>query len=127
MNWVRSRTRSCAWLALFALAMQMAVSFGHLHRDDLGLPPLARAAQFGVAAAAVHVAAGSDEQDRYPAADDYCPICATVALVAAAVPSAPPALVAPPPVSGVRLSPMAAQRPLSKTAHLFQARAPPVA
>ena len=40
MNWFRSKIRSCARLALFALAFQMAVSFGHMHRDDLGLAPL---------------------------------------------------------------------------------------
>ena len=40
MHWFRSRMRSCGRLALFALALQMVLSFGHMHRDDLGLPPL---------------------------------------------------------------------------------------
>src|SRR4029077_17977624 len=43
MNWVRSTIRPFAHLALFALALQMIVSFGHMHPDDLGLPSLATA------------------------------------------------------------------------------------
>ena len=45
MNWFRSNIQSCARLALFALALQMAVSFGHVHGDDLGLPPLSESGQ----------------------------------------------------------------------------------
>ena len=45
MNWFRSKMRSGAQLALFALAVQMVVSFGHMHGDDLGLPPLATSDQ----------------------------------------------------------------------------------
>ena len=40
MRWLRSRLQSCAQLALFALAVQMVLSCGHMHRDDLGLSPL---------------------------------------------------------------------------------------
>ena len=42
MNWFRSNIQSSARLALFALTLQMAVSFGHMHRDDLGLPRLSK-------------------------------------------------------------------------------------
>ena len=38
MTWFRSNIQSSAWLALLALTLQMAVSFGHMHRHDLGLP-----------------------------------------------------------------------------------------
>ena len=37
MNWFRSNIQSGIWLALLALTLQMAVSFGHMHRHDLGL------------------------------------------------------------------------------------------
>ena len=58
-------------MALFALALQITLSFGHFHqRDFAGIP--------GVA-----VAQGQDGSDR-PAghndADGYCLVCATVSL-----------------------------------------------
>ena len=52
MHWFRSKIRSCGRLALFALALQMIVSFGHMHRDDLGLPPLAGTDSTSIASAA---------------------------------------------------------------------------
>jgi hypothetical protein len=40
MNWFRSNIRSWTWSTLFALTLQMAVSFGHVDRHDIGLAPL---------------------------------------------------------------------------------------
>jgi hypothetical protein len=113
-------------LALFALALQMIVSFGHMHRDDLGLPPLAGTDRTSVASAA---APGSrpPSQQHQPASDDYCPICASLALLATWMPALPPLLVTPQPIgriwptlASLHISPT--QIPLS-----FQARAPPAA
>jgi hypothetical protein len=112
-------------LALFALALQIVVSFGHMHRDDLGLPPLSGAEQTQIAAS---VAAGHPAgQHQQPASDDYCPICASIALLATAMPAVPPVLVTlqaigyvPPPLASL-------QRLASQVALSFQARAPPAA
>jgi hypothetical protein len=35
MGWFRSRSRLGSYLALFALAFQLAVSFGHVHLDHI--------------------------------------------------------------------------------------------
>jgi hypothetical protein len=60
-------------LALFALALQMALAFGHIHlRDFAGIP--------GVASAQAQVQANNDNPNGPNGtghSDDYCPICAT--------------------------------------------------
>lgn len=126
MHWFRSRTRSSGRLALFALALQMIVSFGHMHRDDLGLPPLAGADGTSIASAA---APGSQapSQPHQPASDDYCPICASLALLATWMPALQPVLMTPEPID--RVWPPLACLHISPTqiALSFQARAPPVA
>jgi Protein of unknown function (DUF2946) len=113
-------------LALFALALQMIVSFGHMHRDDLGLPPLASTDSTSLASAA---APGSQppSQQHQPASDDYCPICASLALLATWMPALPPVLAKPEPID--RVWPPLARLYISPTqiALSFQARAPPVA
>jgi hypothetical protein len=104
----------------------MAISFGHMHRDDLGLPPLTDAVGQTLFAAGISGAAALARRHRHPAVpDDYCPICAGMALVATALPSQPPVLITPEPFR--RVSP--AQTPVHgvalKVALSFQARAPP--
>jgi len=41
MRWVRSNTRFASWLALFAFALQLTLSFGHLHLDGFPIPSIA--------------------------------------------------------------------------------------
>jgi hypothetical protein len=126
MNWFRFRGRPLARLALFALVLQMAASFGHLHRDELGLSPRSFGTQFGVANVTSALAAPAPH-DHYPSTDDYCPICATAALVAAAVPSLPPVLLIPLRAGCACQPPMGTRSLSSNVAHSFQARAPPIA
>ena len=90
MNWFRSRIRSAAQLALFALALQMIVSFGHMHRDDLGLPPLADTDLTSIASTTAPGSQAPAGQQHQPASDDYCPICASIALLASWMPVLPP-------------------------------------
>ncbi len=127
MDWFRSKIRSCARLALFALAVQMAVSFGHMHRNDLGLPPLAQADQTQFASGTTDAPAGPADQDHHPAPDDYCPICASMALLATGLQSLPPMLVVPTSIPRVWASQTAARSASPQVALSFQARAPPVA
>jgi len=106
----------------------MAVSFGHMHRDDLGLPPLTDAGQTHFSSSTAQAAATPAEHGNHPAApDDYCPICASMALVATAVPSLPPVLITPEPIHHA----WPAQTPVRVVsldiALSFQARAPPSA
>ena len=125
MIWFRSRLRSGARLALFALAFQMAVSFGHMHRDDLGLPPLTDAGETHFAAGASRASAPAQEHRQPAAPDDYCPICASMALIATALPSLPPVLVTPDPIRRVWPTQMPVRGVSVKVALSFQARAPP--
>ena len=127
MNWFRSRIRSAAQLALFALALQMIVSFGHMHRDDLGLPPLADTALTSIASTTAPGSQAPAGQQHQPASDDYCPICASIALLASWMPVLPPVLVTPEPIRRVRAPLASLQSPPTQFSLSFQARAPPVA
>ena len=77
MRWFYNR-RFGSWLALAALALQLVVSFGHVHLDGVHrtYPALAakRLGSPGVAAARA--------APRQDADDDYCAICATIFLAA---------------------------------------------
>jgi hypothetical protein len=124
MRWVRTNRRRGAWLALAAMALQLVISFGHIHLEDFG----------GTGGGLTSVAASkalSAHQDPngLPAneADDYCPICAVIHLASSSfLPDAP---VLPVPF-GFRktehFAPIAVVSILSRRAP-FQSRAPPLA
>jgi hypothetical protein len=122
MNWFRSRIQSGARLMLFALVFQMAVSFGHMHRDDLGLPPLPESDDVRSAS---QIPGPTAARDHRPASDDYCPICASMVLIATAVPSLPPVLIVPEPIRREWSSEMPAGGVSLEVALSFQARASP--
>jgi hypothetical protein len=161
MTWFRSRIRPVTRLALFALAFQMAISFGHMDADELGLPSLGlvspthvvrthvvlthvgpthvvlthvgpthvgptHVVRTHVVPNAIDAAIAPAGRDRVPAAPDgYCPICASMALVATAFPSLPPVLVVPPQGRPEWPGPIPAEGISPKLALSFQARAPP--
>ena len=75
MRWFRTNRRFAGTLALFALALQFTLAFGHVHlRDFAGVP--------GVAIAQTQAATADPARDHNTghAADDYCLICATTNL-----------------------------------------------
>jgi hypothetical protein len=85
MGWFRSRSRWGSYLALFALAFQLVVSFGHVHLEG-GTTTTGPA--WIVAKAAVDPAS-----KQAPAvADDHCPICALIHLAGTLTPSEAPTL-----------------------------------
>jgi hypothetical protein len=85
MGWFRSRSRWGSYLALFALAFQLVVSFGHVHLEG-GTPNAGHASI--VAKAAVDPAS-----KQSPAvADDHCPICALIHLSSTLVTAEAPTL-----------------------------------
>jgi hypothetical protein len=120
MNWFRRNRRMSGWLALFALAFQLAVSFGHVHGLD------ASASAAGTALAQADNPTAADGPKKAPASPDVCAICAVMALTASSVvPTAPQLPVV---LTDVRVhfSP-AAETALSVAAYAaFRARAPPV-
>lgn len=118
VRWFRTHRLTGSALALFALALQFVVSFGHIHADDFTKPHWATA---GIKALAP--AADPDHQDNDGRAD-VCDICATMALLAHAKPAEPPALPPPPFVREVGhvAHRAAVERPTDSP---FRSRAPP--
>jgi len=98
MRWFRVNRRFCGWLASFALAVQIGLSFGHVHANDIGRQTL------GSTAAAQSGANGPTDAGSVPApadhephglADDTCAICAIMALAGSLLLPEPPALALP--------------------------------
>src|SRR5262245_50865456 len=93
MGWFRSRSRWGSYLALFALVVQLALSFGHVHLEG-GAPVSGHApALFAVHPASAAAAAVDPAGKEFPAlADDHCPICTLIHLAGALVPATAPTL-----------------------------------
>jgi hypothetical protein len=127
MRWLRSRKRAGSYLALFALAFQLAVSFGHVHLEGIA-PPSARASALAQAQPSTDdLNAASNPAGREDLADDCCPICTLIHLAGALVPAEMPLLALPTVVGRLRLE-VAAEFDLTPAhAALFRARAPPIA
>jgi hypothetical protein len=122
MGWFRSNVRSGAWCALFALALQLALSFGHVHVQGAG-----RTGPVSLAALAALPGAPPAQPNDPNGAGDHCDICALIQLVSTASPAAAPSLPTPIVVSSVQFVAdpdfdLAASQPLS-----FRARGPPLA
>src|SRR4051794_35130683 len=119
MTWIRSHIRPAAHLALLALALQLVLSFGHVHVDHGRL----------AAAAGVTVQAKADPDPGAPAkhhpADDFCAICANIALAGTLAMPAAPTLTLPPAIETAWLRPADMQAARHAAQHFFQARAPP--
>lgn len=90
MRWFRNTIKQGTWLALIALAINLGLSFGHIHAID------GNVSGRGIAAMASSVSAPDDGQKQgHPndsRADYLCPICMAAAAMAAALAPAPPAL-----------------------------------
>ena len=91
MRWFRDNVRQGSWAALIALAINLALSFGHVHAiggKGLGHPA-------GVLVAALASPDGNDHgpgQGDNDHADYLCPICLASAAMASALAPTPPVL-----------------------------------
>jgi hypothetical protein len=123
MRWFRTRKSFGSGLALFALTLQLALSFGHVHLDRFA------SGLVTATAADAKAPASQPSPQQHPAsdADDYCAICATIHLASSSflpdAPQLPVPLVSQPiehfvSVAFVFIAPQ-------RTA--FQSRAPPLA
>jgi hypothetical protein len=126
MSWFRSRSRFGSYLALFALAFQLAVSFGHVHVDEIA-PPSAGGAAFASTQSGDEVNAPSSPAGREDVADDCCPICTLIHFAGAMLPAETPPLPLPNMFGHLRLAAALAFGLAASQTALFQARAPPIA
>lgn len=151
MKWFRSNARLGSRLALFALAIQLVLSFGHFHGNAAPASSAAEvtASKFNdgghrlgehsgpwdwavhaIAASAARLKAisGSGHEPAGQPADD-CATCAVMAMAAnAMIAAAPPCLSAPRPVAWLYYSTSDANFPDPGPAlDAYQPRAPPIA
>lgn len=121
MRWFRSKMQFGSRLALVALALQIVLTFGHVH----SFVPAAVDTALSSAVAASDDGSSSRDPSRNGLADFDCPICALINLAGTSTLSVAPDLPLPASVDFVTLRP----RPelASATAPYFQprARAPP--
>jgi hypothetical protein len=128
MRWFRANKKVGGPLALFALALQFCLAFGHIHPEDL----YGSAQRPPSSATQIELAAGTRESlsTGYAAnhGDDFCAICETMVMLGSSATPEAPQLLAPIPLT----------RPAQharRTAALFvalrraafQSRAPPIA
>jgi hypothetical protein len=129
MYWFRSRSRLGSWLALFALAFQLAVSFGHVHVDGKG----SGHASILAGVLAIQASTGPDSasppaNDEAPAlAHDYCAVCALIHLAGTVVVAQAPDLPVPALFGATQADPPAEVGLTARNHALFAARAPPIA
>jgi hypothetical protein len=127
MRWFRSRSRLGAYLALFALAFQLAVSFAHVHLERIAPASAGANALASVQPSAEDLNAPSGPAGRGRLADDGCPICTLIHLAGALVPAEMPSLPLPTVFGRLRLE-LAAEFDLTACqGAFFRARAPPIA
>jgi len=112
--------RFAAWLALAALGLQIAVSFGHIHLD--GVRTAQRTASVTGATADVKSLPSPQPADDE---DEYCAICATIYLTASSFVPQPPHLPAALESRPVDHFDRAANVFVAALRTAFQSRAPP--
>jgi hypothetical protein len=118
MGWVRTRRKLGGWLALFALALQLALSLGHIHAEDFAPKP-------GLATLAHADESPAEDGDHHGLGHADCAICAVIHLGATLLLPVPPQVPLPATDNFAWLAatdrhdlPRASRQP-------FQARAPP--
>jgi hypothetical protein len=122
MRWVRRHERVGGWVALFALALQLTLSFGHLHLDKTALSPAS------VASVLPSQAASGDapsDPDQRSAGHDFCAICATISLASTLLLPEPSGLMLPTADAHRWLREFEIARPSSGPHLSFRARGPP--
>jgi len=88
MKWLRAYIGQVTSLALFALAMNLALSFGHFHLKDIG----GGQATSGILLSLIsqHDDRQNDKHDGHP--DDLCPICTAQGALGTGLASLAPVL-----------------------------------
>jgi hypothetical protein len=123
MGWIDRHRRHGAVLALFALALQIAVGFSHVHLHGLGgnsHAPIAKQARLAYSLPETPAQTPTDD-------DDYCAVCASIFLASTAFTPAPPQLLVPVNFRRIELCFTTATAIADSPRLAFRSRAPPVA
>jgi Protein of unknown function (DUF2946) len=132
MKWFRSNIRHGARLALFALLVQFALTFGHDHGFARAAPLVQSSQQQADShknATTVDRASVNKQSpagpDGEPPAGDYCAICAVIAMAGTVVFTSPPLLQLPQALELLYRTADAEFIHLKSAGTAFQPRAPP--
>ena len=131
MKWFRSNIKHGSRFALFALALQFALSFGHFHGGVAQAAPAVQSGSANNVSAADPVGENAQQQpasnhDSDQQQGDVCAICAVVALANAMLFATPPLLLLPQAIEILYLSTDAEFAHLNSARVAFQPRAPPL-
>jgi hypothetical protein len=137
MKWLRSNIKHGSRLALFALAVQLGLSFGHFHSGAAQAAPAIQSSPAQSESSTTDPLPAPDAvtqsaQQQQPAPDpdqqpnDPCAICAVIALANTALFATPPLLLLPQAVEFLYLTTDAEFVHLNSAAVAFQPRAPPI-
>src|SRR5215470_8153767 len=120
MRWFRRNVRFGSWCALVALAVQLVLSFGHLHIVTSSIAATALASAAEPLAGAPEDAPTPSKHSRVA---DYCTICASIHL-AGLLTTEPSSVLAPQLSGAVRLAIGVDATPRAHSGLSFNARAP---
>ncbi len=124
MRWFRANRGVVTWLAFFALACQLLLSFGHVHVGKFSSGSAAwAAAETGDASA--DVPPSSPQKSPTGLAGDFCAICANISLANTLVVPILSIILAPSLFTEVLRWSLAASEPASFDHVPFNARGPP--
>jgi len=124
MGWFRSNRGGVAWLAFFALACQLLLSFGHVHLGKFAGGSAAwAAADTGGASSADVPPSPQKNPTGLPA--DFCAICSNISLANTLIVPVLAIILAPGSFIEVLRWSLAASEPASFDHVPFNARAPP--
>jgi hypothetical protein len=138
MKWFRKHIKTGSRLALFALVVQFALSFGHFHavaaqaapaiQKELSQADLAYIGMSGTPDLAVEVSQkqppANQDHHRHPA--DSCAICVVIALANTVLFATAPALLLPQAIELLYLTTDAGFEHLNSEHAAFNSRAPPL-
>lgn len=113
MRWFRSRRQFGGWIALFALLLQLGLSFGHVHGTAPDRP-----------AALTAAAPSTDTGDRGEA--DHCATCAILTLLAGAQTENAPVFALPFVLAAAEITFAPETVRISQPRAAFRSRAPPL-
>ena len=127
MRWFRSNSKTGGRLALFALAVQFVLAFGHIHPQDIygsldGVSP----STLSALPAPEKIQSVSTDQ-AYNQSDDFCAICAAVSLLGNSFAAEAPHLALPVASRAVQKPDRLASIFVEQRRAAFQSRAPPTA